>query len=236
MGKTLMGSQEVTGNAQLLTPEQMQFLQQAGNIYGNLAGEEGFQKHYVEPALRQYEQQTLPAVQQRFTDLNAGSSSALNQALSQSAVDLQSALAGQFGQVQMGAAQGLGGLAGIRTYEPMIQQNQGILGPLIKAGGAIGGGYMRSSRTVKENIQDYECGLEEVLRMDVKKYDYKGDMTAKNCVGLIAEELPDELTHEIDGVLHVDLYGLVAMTINSIKQIHQQMTVLKRRIEVLEAH
>ena len=66
------------------------------------------------------------------------SSSALNQALSQSATDLSSALGSQLmnqynlGQNrQMGALQGLGGLAGQRTFEPMISRQQGILPMLL---------------------------------------------------------------------------------------------------------
>jgi hypothetical protein len=96
-----------------------------------------------------YEQQALPAIQQRFVDANAGSSSALNQALGQSAADLCTMIgsqAGQFYQQQQGnqlnALGALLGLTGQRTFEPMIQQRQGLAGPLLGAAGTIGGAYL----------------------------------------------------------------------------------------------
>lgn len=106
-----------------------------------------FQKGVVDPSLQQYNQQVVPGIQQRFVDANASSSSALNQALASSAENLQTSLGGQYlnfmqgqQQNQLNALGQLGGLAGQRTFEPMIQQQQGILGPLIQALGQLGGG------------------------------------------------------------------------------------------------
>lgn len=94
------------------------------------------------------EQQILPAIQQRFTDVNAGSSSALNQALAQSATDLSTALGSQFGQFAQNQQQqqlsALGLLPSFLTqqqFQPIVTQQSGILGPLIGAGGMVGGGY-----------------------------------------------------------------------------------------------
>ena len=47
-----------------------------------------FQQAYVDPAMMAYERNVMPAIQQRFVDADAGSSSALNQALAQSAADI----------------------------------------------------------------------------------------------------------------------------------------------------
>lgn len=162
MGKTFFGGTEHEGNVDLLTPQQQQFLSSIiGGQTGNLAGgayqqflqpitpesyESVFQKSVVDPAMMQYERSVLPALQQRFVDANAGSSSALNQALSQSASDLTTMLGQQYGQFynqgqqnQLNALSQLGGLGTQRTFEPIISQSQGIMGPLLGLLGSLGG-------------------------------------------------------------------------------------------------
>ena len=91
----------------------------------------------------------MPSIQQRFVDANAGSSSALNQALAQSAQDLGTSLGSQYMNFynqnqanQLAALSGLGGLAGQRTFQPVISQQQGILGSLLGGLGALGGGWL----------------------------------------------------------------------------------------------
>lgn len=198
--------------------------------------EDLFQKGVVDPAMKQYENQILPSIQQRFIDANAGSSSALNQALSQSATDLQSALSGQRLQMQQNASQNqlqvlaqLLGLTTARQFDPIVQgPSTGILPDLIKGGAAIGSAAMLSSKEIKENIRDYNKGLDLVRNMNVKLYDYKEDFTGeKDCVGLIAEELPQELRAQVDGIQAVDLYGLVATLVNSIKQLDEKVKELE---------
>lgn len=96
-----------------------------------------------------YEQKFIPSLQQQFVDLNAGSSSALNQALAQSASDLSTALGSQFGQFMTGQqeqqqkaiSQLLQVLMG-QTFSPLIKQKEGILGPLLQAGGQIGAAFL----------------------------------------------------------------------------------------------
>ena len=104
-----------------------------------------FQQAFIDPALMTYEQQVLPTIQQKFVDANAGSSSALNQALAQSATDLSTMLGSQMGQFyqnqqsnQLSGVSGLLSALGQRSFEPMVQQRQGILGPMIQAAGSIG--------------------------------------------------------------------------------------------------
>lgn len=155
MGKALMGGME---NANLLSPEQQQFLSDAfsgqgaaGGAYGQFLQpqnyEKMFQENIVEPTTRAYEQRVVPGTQQRFVDANASSSSALNQALAQGASDLTSSLAGQYtnflqGQQQntLGALGQLGGLAGQRTFQPY--QQGGIGGDLLGALGQILGPFL----------------------------------------------------------------------------------------------
>jgi len=151
MGQTMMGSQ---GQTSLLSPEQQQFL--GGALGGGLGGQAGqsyqqflqpqsqedmqgaFQKGVVDPMMQTFEQKTLPAVQQRFVDANASSSSALNQALGQSAQDLTTSLGSQYlpfmqnqSQNTLSALGQLGGMAGQRTFQPT--QTQGLASPLIDA-------------------------------------------------------------------------------------------------------
>lgn len=130
--------------SQLLQPKSMEDYQQL------------FQQSFVDPAMQQFERKVIPSVQQSFVDANAGSSSALNQALAEAATDVTTNLGGQFGnfytqqqqlqqQGQLGALGQLGGLAGQRTFEPVVSQQQGILGPILQAlasvyGGGLSGG------------------------------------------------------------------------------------------------
>lgn len=222
------------------------------------SGMDAFKSGVVDPMMLQYSQQVLPAVQQRFADMNAGSSSALNQALAASANDLTTQMSANYipfmqGQqaTRLAAAQGyaslsnpyvdlykqaqsnrlnalsgLGSLAGQHTFTPLISQREGIAGPLIGAGGSIGAAMM-SSRNIKKNIREYGKGLEEVRNLDVKIYDYKEDFGgSKNRVGVIAEDVPKEVTTEVNGVLAVDLYGLIGLIINSVKELDKKIEKL----------
>jgi len=185
--------------------------------------------------MQTYEQQTIPGIQQRFVDAGAGSSSALNQALGQSAADLSTMLGTQMGQFYQGQQQNQLGALGLlnqslgqRSFDPIIQKRQGLAGPLIGAAGTAAAAA--SSKTVKENIVDYQKGLNIINDMNVKQYDYKDDHEhlGKDKVGLIAEEVPKEIQVDVDGTLGVDLYGLLAISINAIKE-------LSKKVELLEA-
>ena len=252
LGRFFMGGQKRLDDINLLTPGQQQFLsgalggpemgQQAGAAYQQMLQpydpkqyEDVFNRSIVDPAIQQYQRQILPSIQQRFVDANAGSSSALNQALTQSANDLTSQFGTQYGnffqnqqQRQLGALQGLGGLATQQTFAPQIEQSQGILGPLNGDGGQVGAGYMISSEEVKENIRDYSKGLDIVSKLEVKMYDYIEKVGGqKDKVGVIAEKVPPEIQGEIDGIRAVDLYGLVGLLINSVKELNEKIVQLE---------
>ena len=122
----------------------------AQNAYRGLLqpySEEFFQKSVVDPSLRQYREQILPEIGQQYSNVNAGSSSALNQALAKSAQDLAGSLASQrlglqqmSQQANLGALGQLQGLLGVRSFEPLIQgPRAGILGDILKALGSVGG-------------------------------------------------------------------------------------------------
>lgn len=92
------------------------------------------------------QRQIIPSLKEAYLGTEEAGSSALNQALAQSATDLSTALGqqymGQYNQMMGNQLSTLGLLGGIgtqKTYEPMVQQTQGILGPLLAALGQIGG-------------------------------------------------------------------------------------------------
>ena len=213
IGRTFMGGVSHKGNVSMLTPEQQSALSQVLQGGGALASQnfqkflgpqdEGdlesiFQRSYIDPAMMAYQRNILPAIQQNYEGMNAGSSSALNQALAQSAQDLSTSLGAQYGQFReqqdlkrLQAMQLLQPYMLGQTFSPMIQQQQGILGPLLGAAGNIGGaalgGMMLSTKKMKENIRDYKKGLDILEEMEVKQYDYTLEgLNAKDRVGLMA--------------------------------------------------
>jgi len=161
MGQTALGGTQLGPSADLLAPEQRQFLSgilgnaapQAGDAYSQFLQpqsmgdyQELFQQSYVNPALQALNRQILPSIQQQFVDANAGSSSALNQALAEAATDVTTNLGSQFGQFfqqqqqnKLGALGQLGGLGTARTFEPTTQQTQGWLGPALEAALGLAG-------------------------------------------------------------------------------------------------
>lgn len=243
-----------------------ELLDPAKNVYGQMMqqGDDygAFQKGVVDPMMQQYKQQVLPATQQRFVDANAGSSSALNQALATGANDLTTQMGSMYlpfmqnqQNTRLAAAQGyaglanpyidqynnantnrlnalsgISGIAGMNSFTPMISQQSGIVGPLIGAAGqAAAAGIKYSSEKVKENIRPYERGLEVIKNLSVKIYDYKKELGgSKNRVGVIAEQVPDEISADLDGIKSVDMYGLIGLLINSVKELNEKIEQLQR--------
>jgi len=267
---TLVGTQaKQVGSTDLMTSEQKKFLAKTLNklgpqsidLFQDLLGggnaqqlpgyEDQFQQGVVKPSLKTYQQEILPALEQRYADIGATSSSAFNQALQKSAEDLSDLLSGQriayqqgqqnfqlgqrqlSQQAQMGALQQVLGLLGQRQFSPIVQGPQrGLLGDVIGAGASLGAaGIMASSKKVKENIRDYKKGLESIRNMEVKQYDYTIPVEGpqKDRVGLIAEEMPEELQADLKGIKAIDLYGLVAILVNGIKQLDAKVKLLEAR-------
>lgn len=163
MGSALGGTQRKE-NVNMLTPEQssafsqtvsqvgpeaIQALMQSLGGMGQEEMQDLFQQSYVDPAMQAFQQQMIPSIQQSFGDANAGSSSALNQALAQGASNLSTQLGGQYGQFvqgqqnrQLGALSRFMPLLTNQTFSPQFQQKQGWLSPLIGAGGNAFGGWL----------------------------------------------------------------------------------------------
>ena len=142
MGKTMLGGVSHEGNVDLLTPQQQQFL--SGQMQGVDQGQfdDMFQKSFVDPAQQTMQRQIIPGIKEQFMGMDESGSSALNQALSQSATDLSTSLGSQY-MNQYNLAQGRGmSAAGQQQFSPMIHEQQGILGDIIKAIGAMAGGAM----------------------------------------------------------------------------------------------
>lgn len=220
--------------------------QQAGQAYsqflqppGSEQYEDVFNKSVMDPTMKQFNEQVLPSIQQRFVDSNAGSSSALNQALARSAEGLGSGLGQEYGRFfqnqqdnQFKALSGLGGLATQQQFQPMVGQSQGLLGSLLSAMGQVGAGFAaKSSEKVKENIKDFKkIGLKDVKKFEVKQYDYIKEVGGqKDKIGLIAENIPEELTTVIDGILHVDLYALISVLVNSVQELDDKIHELEKK-------
>lgn len=120
----------------------------------------------------------------------------------------------------------------------------GLGGPLISGGLSALGSYasseagaagltslFSSSQDVKENIREYDKGLEIIRDLDVKQYDYTIDVPGRknDRVGLIAETLPEEIQGMIGDIKAVDIYGLVALLVNCVKQLDEKVQMLESR-------
>lgn len=108
-----------------------------------------FQKSFIDPSLQALQRQIIPGLKESFLGLDESGGSSLNRALAQSASDVSTGLGQQYmnfyNQQQgnkLGALGQLGGMAGQRTFEPHIEQIQGILGPIIAALGQVGAGWL----------------------------------------------------------------------------------------------
>lgn len=146
-----------------LLPEQMSLLQKLlPQAFGNQqAAAQGFQQFLPgggggeaikQQALQDYQQQTIPSIMNAFGSDSKGSS-ALNQALASSGANLNTNLASMLSQLQLSAAQGIGGLGSNQTQQglgtpgfaylqrqpPLWQQ---LLQTGIGAGGQAAGGWL----------------------------------------------------------------------------------------------
>ena len=146
-----------------MTPQQSSFLSQSlsgNNAYGEFLQpynqenfQDLFQKSFIDPSLQALQQQIIPGLKESFLGLDESGGSSLNRALAQSASDVSTGLGQQYmnffnqqNSNKLNALNSLGGLAGQRTFEPHIEQIQGILGPLIASLGQAGAGWLGGRR------------------------------------------------------------------------------------------
>ncbi len=251
-----MGQSKGGGYSQkpTLLPEQLSYLQslfspaqanqqQAAAGFSQFLPGGGGGQPIIDAAMKRYQQQTVPSLLNSLGG-NTKGNSGLNQALAASASDLNTNLGAQLAQMQLQASSGLGamgqnqgqlgvgtpGFAYLQNQPPFWQQALlSSIGAIGEASKAIPGLVALSSAKVKENIRHYEKGLDVIKHLDVKMYDYLPIAGGeKDKVGIIAEKIPKEIQTNINGIKAVDLYGLIGILINSVKQLNE-------RIEELEA-
>jgi hypothetical protein len=134
------GKTNYMGNIGLLSPEQQNVLSQILNQPQDM---EAFTKSIVEPSEKIFKERLVPGIQERYEAMGAGSSSALNQALSNAATDVSSSIAPQYMQyLQQGMGNKLSAL-GIRPFEPLISQQEGGLSSTIGAGADVLGTLLK---------------------------------------------------------------------------------------------
>lgn len=147
------------GRAQQLptmTPDQMQLLQSLtgglqaplssalGNLQSILGGKQGAFDQLERPALRQFEQQIIPQISERFGGQGALSSSGFQQSLSQAGANLAENLASKRAAMQSGAINQLMQLLGLAQKQPFEYLKSGggegaLPGILAALGTAAGG-------------------------------------------------------------------------------------------------
>jgi len=109
-----------------------------------------------------------------------------------------------------------------------------------------------SDRRIKKNIADNTVGLEIIRELRVRNFEYRTpdeitEVTSEAAIkkegvqiGLIAQEalevLPEIVKQETTGVYSVDPDNLTWYLINAIKELDAENTLLKTRLEALEAH
>ena len=155
MGGSRGYTQESTMNPQQETllssilQQAMPFLQQAQSGYSQFLPGGGGGDAIKQQANQNFQQQSIPSILNAFGSGNKGSTS-MNQALAAGGANMNTDLASMLSQLQLQAAQGMGNLgmgitqqglgANTKAFMPKAPPVwQQILGPLISAGGTLGG-------------------------------------------------------------------------------------------------
>ena len=143
MGQTMLGGVSSQGSVDLLSPDQKNFLSQLLTRPTN-SGQfnDMFQKSFVDPSIQNLQRQIIPTIKENFMGLDSAGSSALNQALAQSATDIATNLGSQqMNQYNQQIGQGLQGL-GVKQFKPLIAESDGLLKQLVQILASAGGGYL----------------------------------------------------------------------------------------------
>lgn len=89
----------------------------------------------------------------------------------------------------------------------------------------------------KSNLSEIEFGLDRLYNVTGYTYNLEGCQTRK--AGLIAQQvetaLPEAVTTDNDGNKRVDYNGVVALLLQSIKQLHKEVETLKQEVDRLTA-
>ena len=142
-----------------------------------------------------------------------------------------------------------GGNVGIGTTSPLFQLQ---LSANSAAKPTSSAWTVVSDERVKTNIRPYETGLQELLQIEPKLFDYNGkagfDATTKNNIGVIAQEIKDvmpetvkkynaklnEEDEEDTELYNFDSHALTFALINSVKELNAKIESLEARIQTLE--
>lgn len=115
-----------------------------------LGGDETSAGAFEAPLMRQFQEQTVPELAERFASLDAQGSSAFGQSLGQAGAGLAENLAALREGLKMQAIQQLQGLGGMglgQRFENILRPGrQGALGPILAAAaGGMAGGFGQSA-------------------------------------------------------------------------------------------
>ena len=145
--------------------------------------------------------------------------------------------------------QELGGNVGIGTTNPAYRLQLALNSAAKPTSSAW---TVVSDERVKTNIRPYETGLEELLQVKPKIFDYNGkagfDTKAKNNIGVIAQEIKDVMPEtvkkynaklnkedkEYTELYDFDSHALTFALINSVKELNAKIEQLETRIQTLE--
>jgi hypothetical protein len=162
LSEILFGAKPVEQQIPTMTPEQQQLLTMLTEGMGEsgpqmfqylselLSGDSQAQSAFAAPMMRQFQEETIPGIAERFGGVGAQSSSGFQQALGKAGAGLQENLAALRSQLQSQAAGQLQGLLGqglgTRAFENIyMPQQQGLLHGLAGGAGQGAGSAMMSA-------------------------------------------------------------------------------------------
>ena len=95
-----------------------------------------------------------------------------------------------------------------------------------------------SDERLKTNIVDTEYGLDHILKLESKEFDWKEKLNGRHDIGFIAQQVQEvvpELVKEVDGLngedphLTVDYAKVVPILVNAIKELKSEIEELKTK-------
>ncbi len=146
------------------------------NIMGLLSGDPGALEAFQAPAIRQFEEQTVPGLAERFSGLGSGAqqSSAFGQALSSAGAGLSENLSAQRAGLQQNALSQLQSLLGLglgtQAFQPtQIAGTEGFAQGALKGLGSLAGGIGSSvlgagtMGALTPGVRGFSGGLRKLL-------------------------------------------------------------------------
>ena len=95
-----------------------------------------------------------------------------------------------------------------------------------------------SDEKLKTNIAETKYGLDHILRLEPKEFDWKEKLNGRHDIGFIAQEVQEvvpELVKEVEGLngeeshLSVDFTKVVPILVNAIKELKEEINELKSK-------